>query len=256
MKSTLSLLGTTVLCGLLAACGSGGSGTNISGNWSFTANSTASPNNGPITITAALNSHSGQVVGILHFFGTSCIASATDVAATGTLSSTGAVKLTTSSTSNQVITITATASKDGGSITGGTYTVSGGCADSDAGNVSGVRIATLTGTFAGNVQIQSGPGLILNTQLTQSPTADTDGFFDLTGTIKVQGSSCFTSGKTEGSPGGILFGTRLVTIYTLDDGSTLTLDATTNTGGTSLASYAYITNGKCNGTGSGTLTKQ
>lgn len=245
-----------MLCGFLAACGSSSSGTDISGNWSFTANSTASPSNAPLTITAALNSHSGQVIGILHFFGTSCIASTTDVAVTGTLNSSGAVKLTTASITNQVITITATASKDGSSIAGGTYAVSGGCADGDAGNVSGVRIPTLTGTFGGAVQIQSGPGLVLSTQLTQSTTADSDGFFDMTSTITVQGSSCFTSGKTMGTPGGILFGTRLVTIYTMDDGSTLTLDATTNTGGTSLASYAYVSNGKCNGTGSGTLTKQ
>ncbi len=196
------------------------------------------------------------MIGVLHVFGSGCIDPSADISATGTLASDGTVKLTTSSISSQVITLSATASQDGGAITSGTYTITGGCTNKDTGNISGVRIANITGTFAGAVSVQAGPSLTLSTKLTQSTTADSDGFFDLTSSITVQGSSCFTTGATKGSPGGILFGTRMVAIYTMDDGSTLTLDATTNTGGTSLASYTYITNGKCNGVGSGTLTRQ
>jgi len=72
----------------------------------------------------------------------------------------------------------------------------------------------------------------------------------LTGSIRVQGSSCFTSGVTSDIPSSSVEGNQVVAEFTMDDGSTLVILGTlTDASETRIATNAAIvTGGRCGGT--------
>ncbi len=177
---------------------------------------------------------------------------------TGKQGAGGSLMLASSSIDSQVFTVTATTSAANcGSVSSGTYAVAGGCADKDSGTFSGSRVASITGTYASTVQLSSQSGVTATVQFTQAPAYDADGFFDLTGSITVKGAKCFSTGTIQGSPGGILFGTQMVALFAMDDGSALTLSsANAGANGTTFDSRVSIAGGKCDAVGTGTFVKQ
>jgi hypothetical protein len=87
----------------------------------------------------------------------------------------------------------------------GTYTVAGGCANGDAGTVTGNAVPSISGTWSGAVAGSGGTNVTLSIALTQATTASADGTFALTGTVTYMNSSCSTSGTiTSGSIAGTL----------------------------------------------------
>jgi len=77
------------------------------------------------------------------------------------------------------------------SLSSGSYHFTGGCAAADTGTVTGVKVKPLTGLYTGTM-LGAGNTFNISTQLTQSTTADKDGFFVLTGTFTVANSCAET----------------------------------------------------------------
>jgi hypothetical protein len=71
----------------------------------------------------------------------------------------------------------------------------------------------------------------------------------LTGSIKVQGSPCFSSGTTTGARASALLGNEVALTFAMDDGSTLTLTGSLTDAGESriATNLVLITGGQCGG---------
>src|SRR5438874_9955013 len=154
LVSTLWLLSALVL---LCGCGGGGKGTgtgggvlgvtpqglNIAGNWQFSITSMAGMS--PGTIAGSIAQSGSAISGAVHVEGSNCFNRLTTMDLTGTVTG-SKISLTSTSVSGQVTTFT-------GSITDtaftGTYTINGGCANGDQGNVTGTKIPTLPTIFSG-----------------------------------------------------------------------------------------------------------
>lgn len=119
--------------------------------------------------------------------------------------------------------------------------------------VSGVYAGTATGTTIVNdtpttitlqMTLQQG-GRSTDTLTGATETSN----IVLTGSIKVQGSPCFSSGTTTGLPSSTIIGNRMLVTVTMDDGSTLQLvGMLTDVGESRIATDVMsISGGKCGG---------
>jgi hypothetical protein len=130
MEKTLLVL---LMCASLAGCGgSSSSGPNLSGNWQFTANSTAFG----LTVTGSgtFRQSGSSVTGSVTLSGTPC---ATTAAVTGSIS--GATVTLQLQEGTQPVNFTGTVNSSLNSISG-TYTApSGGCTNGDFGTWSATR---------------------------------------------------------------------------------------------------------------------
>ena len=229
----------------------------LNGNYQLRATSTV---NGTSTLIGGqVTESSGTVTGMVHVAGTRCFNFLSDVAVSGTVTKDGALEVKSSSVAQQVITINATVSEDGSTISTGTYTIAGGCADKDKGSVSGFRVPTINGTYAGTFATTGGQ-IKTSVQISQTTAADANGFFHLSGSGTFN-SSCFTKASiaTPSKDSEVLGTTVVVDLTTNEAGAksiivaTGTLDAT---GKTFTGTYV-VAGGSCNGdSGSGTLTLQ
>lgn len=131
-----------------------------------------------------------------------------------------------------------TVPSSGGSSWTGSYTYANNnssCPFTSSGPLTAVRIADITGTYAGSASLSVAPGpptspsqpisLTLTLQQGQ-PSADGKSTNEtiLAGSVKVQGSSCFTSGQIAQTPvqvNGSVEGTHAAAAFTMDDGSQL-----------------------------------
>src|ERR1700722_16286078 len=151
MRSALALLTASILC--LSGCG----GTNtagpapgantLTGNWSFAGTATTGPN---LQIGGYLVNATGTLSGTLHVTNNNlCYPITTgkpeNVPFTGTYNSTlGAVSISSSAVSSQVITMSGTIASGTTALTSGSYSISGGCANGDSGTLTGNQDASLT----------------------------------------------------------------------------------------------------------------
>jgi len=178
---------------------------------------------------------------------------------------------------------------DGSTTWMGSYTITNAASDTSCTfNQSNSFVATayppLDGTYAGTIAGQSpDKGLTISAQITQEPltlipTSSSSlvrGLkIPLSGTIKVTGSLCFTSGTTtQGTAGstslpvlGQVDGDTFLLNYTMNDGSDLQLNGYFADSSESelYVQNAFVFGGKCNGilggggnsTYSGDLTRQ
>jgi hypothetical protein len=260
MRTFLALLTTSLLC--LSGCGGTSAagpapGTNtLTGNWSFAATATTGPS---LQIGAYLINSSGTLTGTMHVTNNNgCYPITTgkpeNIPFTGTYnSSTGAVSITSSAVSSQVITINGTIASNTSALTGGTYSIAGGCAGGDAGSITGNEDSSLTYTYSGSL---TSPSATFSAALTEQGP-DQNGLYSVataTSPISYTGTTCFTAGL----PNGITYVTGnyvYLTIVNNDVSSsvlTFTGAATSYTGQTITGTYS-ISGGTCDGD-SGTLT--
>ena len=216
MASTSRLLSALVL---LCGCGGGGyqgptggasvgaggvtsplpsTGPNIAGNWQFSMTSKVS-DAPPLTIAGSISPSGSSVSGAVHVNGSNCFDPLSKVNLTGTLTGSN-LSLTSTSAAGQVVTLTGNISDDTltathlpGQFTG-TYTIDGGCAGGDEGNVTGVEIPSMTGNWAGDLTSETGDINRIAVALVQSsPTSE--GISGLTGTAIFEVGTCFKSAK-------------------------------------------------------------
>lgn len=250
-------------CLLLSGCG-GGSSTPAPtptpvpqlaltpGNWDFSAASSSGPT---FLIGGNVVQTGNSITGGLHVINSACFTASTPVPITGNISGPTAT-VTSAAIASQ--TIGATLSGNATSLSG-TYAVTGtGCAGGDKGNITGVLVPSVNGTWKGAFvsSVVANPTVITTAVITEG-AADANGLFPLTGTATYSGSPCFTSGTT--ATGSAIFGRTNNVILTNDDGSTVEFVGflTNPAAPTQMTGTYTVSGGLCNGdSGSGTLTKQ
>ncbi|MHB1935059.1 MAG: hypothetical protein ACYCOR_00565 [Acidobacteriaceae bacterium] len=155
-----------------------------------------------------------------------------------------------------VFTMTATVS--GGTMTNGTFGLTGPCPDQ--GTITGVALPALEGTYAGTVtSVDTGKSYSLSTTLQQSATPNARGFFDVNGTATFSGYPCLTS-ATVATPleqnSGFL-GNQFGVTMNGGGGATLSISGTLSPDGKTIAATYVAAGGPCRlDLGKGTLTLQ
>lgn len=257
MKNLLLVSVLVLLCG----CGEGGAkrGTgggeilnpsfsgvslNIAGNWNFSATSRVSAP--ALTIAGSINQSGSSVSGVVHISGSNCFDQLTTMALTGKLTGSN-ISLTSISVGGQVLTFT-------GGITEttltGTYTVKGGCADGDHGNVTGVKILTIGNTLSGTFTASGGDTFDMTADMAQNSDASPEGSFAITGTATFR-RSCLSSGKiTPGTfpSGSFIMGTSVALEIRTDNG-TVTFFGRLNPDNSEIDGAYTLSGGRCDQTG-------
>lgn len=165
---------------------------NTSTNWQLSATSTNPTGPSPAKISGTIIPAGSAVTAALHVDGWTCFDQQTTIALTGTLTA-GNISMTSASVNGQVVTLAGAITKKSNfpDVLNGTYTVSGGCADGDQGNVTGFSVYSMTGNWAGNLTSDGGGNIHWNAELAQG-NADAEGSFGLSGAIGFD--SCFGAG--------------------------------------------------------------
>jgi hypothetical protein len=218
MKRWANMLGLSALV-LLCGCGGAGykgttggtpagaggvtlpppsSGPNVEGNWQFSMTSTVS-GAPPLSIGGSISPSGGSVSGAVHISGSNCFDPVSTVGLAGTLTGSD-LSLTATSEDGQVTTLTGTISDNTFTATHlpgefiGTYAINGGCAGGDKGNVTGVKISSMAGNWAGDLTSETGDTNRLVVTLAQG-AATSEGIFALSGTAFFEVGTCFKSAK-------------------------------------------------------------
>ena len=163
-----------------------------------------------------------------------------DVAA-GILAKDGSFTATPANNSAEAISIKGTAPQKNGEPWSGSYTVSlsGPGTPACDSNLSGTFTATafplVSGVYVGTGSTMVGTNLMPVTfqvtlqqggRVTNPGNGTASNYFSntlLTGSIKVQGSPCFSSGATQSTPASSVIGNMVDARFLMDDGSTLSL---------------------------------
>jgi hypothetical protein len=263
MKLLCAVLCLAVMISL-AACGGGGDGggdgtnpppraPNVSGNWQFYASSNVTAGN-DFEIYGYVNS-SGNTVTARVRTPFDCFQISDILSFTGTYSN-GQITLTSVPISGQTVTIQ-------GQLTAsnvmGSYSISGGCADGDRGALTGFKVPSFSGNWAGTFtsDFQGTPG---TTQVAAAFTQggedlDLLGLAELRGTATFTGTSC-TYPVTIGD-GAIVYGVHFRSVIITSEGVTIRFDGTANELITEITGTYRFSGGACSQeTGTGTLTRQ
>ena len=275
LSSTSWLLSTLVLfCG----CGAGGysgstsvlsssppatppsvpspPGPNIAGNWQFSAISVAGMV--PVTIAGSITQSGSSVSGAVHVDGSKCFDRMTTIALTGTLNNKN-VSVASKPVAGQVITFSGSISDDAlngsDSAITATYTIEGGCADGDHGNVAGLRIFLgnqLNGTFT----TSGGETFDVSSSEAPSGTPSPAGSFAIQGTFSFR-TSCFNSGTiTPGAfpSGSFIIGMSVALEIATDNGNgTVNFLGTLNRDRSEIRGTYVVSGGTCDQTGTAVL---
>src|SRR5207237_1659215 len=94
---------------------------------------------GSVEVGGSLVSNGTQISGVVHILNSSCFQLAQDVSVSGSITAgSNAVTMTSASIAGQVITVTATASADGKTLSNGSYSIAGGCGGGGHGAIDGL----------------------------------------------------------------------------------------------------------------------
>jgi hypothetical protein len=176
---------------------------------------------------------------------------------TGDIDSGGSFSVQTPAILSEKITIRGSVPVAGGAWSGSYSTAintTGTCVESSSGAFTATPFPLVNGTYAGPMTV-GGPAVPSPTSiaitiqqggvLTNLPNISV-----LTGSIRVQGSSCFSSGVTDGTTSNNIQGNEIQLAFVMDDGSILRLlgSITDATGSQISIGDATVTGGHCGGT--------
>ena len=269
LSSTLWLLSILVL---LCGCGGGArtslpastppltppsdppsSDLKIPGNWELATKSTVG--RPALAIGGSIFQSGTTLSAALHVDGSSCFEQATAIGLTGTLKD-GNISLTSAAVNGQVMTLAGTIAKKDGypyQLTG-TYTIDGGCASGEQGNVTGFSVDGINGVWYGNLTTAGGVDIHWGTDQLGQVGVSSEGSFGLTGNFSLDGACSAAGTLTPGTfptPSFIL-GTSVALNIPTNNG-TISFVGTTNHGGLIRGTYT-ITGGSCESTGTGYLS--
>ena len=125
------------------------------------------------------------------------------------------------------------------------------CPLTQSGTLTATKIADLTGTYAGGTSVNFTGGSISSTpqpltltfSLQQGANLPGTAQFSaelLSGTVRIQGNPCFSSGTSAVAAGSGVLGTEFVTSFTLDDGSLLQLTGSIEDAATSKVNIRFL----------------
>jgi hypothetical protein len=141
-----------------------------------------------LTIAGSIHQAGKALNGAVHVDGSNCFDQLTTVPLSGTLTG-NTISLTTTTASGQVATFTGTVTDTAFT---GAYTITGGCAGGDQGNVTGIKVPLVMNSLSGTFTTSGNDAFNAAAQLTQGG-ASPQGSFGITGTVTFS-TSCFTSG--------------------------------------------------------------
>jgi hypothetical protein len=233
--------------------------TFLTGNWVIQTTPTSSPT--PFTGLSGFIDEQDQNAGTndaltaaLEANPSNCYLGADAIPLEGTVQGT-AVGLHSFSVNGQYVTITATKNTKATQLTG-TYSVSGGCANGAAGNITGTRYAILNGAYAGTI---AGGGQSIQVNVAQNTQGTGSGNFFVSGSATFAGISCFTTGTMAAENGSIIGNTVVLNFATNDpNGAQAVLTGQIDPAADTLTlSSVDVTGGSCAGSlGGATLTLQ
>lgn len=222
-------------------------------NWQLSTTSTKGfP---PTTIAGGIAPSAVPVSGAVHVDGSTCFDKLTAVDLTGTLNG-STLSLTSASVSGQVMTLTGSTAEDPVTKFTGTYSIQGGCADGDQGNVTGVELTPVGGPWAGDLTSEAGDINRIAVTLAQG-SATTEGTFGLTGNATFESGTCFKWGTVASGKfpsGSYVMGTDVTLVITTDNGVISFLGSSAaKYGGLIRGNYTVI-GGTCESAGTGYLS--
>ena len=230
-------------------------GVNAAGNWQFSTTSTAGMP--PAAIAGSMAQSGVSVSGAVHVDGSNCFDRLTTMGLTGTLTGSD-VSLTSASVAGQVITFTGTISDDAlngtDSAFTGTYTINGGCANGDRGNVTGIKIPYIANILNGTFTTSGGGTFDVAGDIAQDSASSDEGSFGVIGTVTFN-TSCFSSGTiTSGTfpSGSFIMGTSVALEIKTDNG-TVTFLGTLNRDRSEIRGAYTVVGGTCDDTGTAVL---
>lgn len=253
MANRIAILLAAVTLGVLATgCDGGGltppppppEGPNITGNWQF---STASTVAGmpPTTIAGGITQSGSALTAAVHVDGSNCFDPVTTIDLAGTLADDN-VSLTSTSVAGQVITITGNVTD---SVLIGTYDIAGSCANGDEGNLAGLRVRPMTGTWRIIFEVNDQHVGIVRATLTQgSPGSEGSSGVTGTATNSIKVPSCYSGTVTAGTfPAASFIMGRSVVLEIESDDATVVFRGTANEDGTAIIGHHEVFGGPCNG---------
>lgn len=231
-------------------------GQNSVSNWQFSTTSTV-PGMPSLTIAGSINLSGSSVSGALHVNGSSCFDQLTTVALTGTVTG-GNISLTSTSVAGQVTSFIGTitnlaATYSAGQFTG-MYSINGGCAAGDQGNVTGVKIPSIANLLNGTFTDSGGGTFNLSGDVAQDASASSAGSFGVSGTATVN-TSCFGSGTiTAGTfpSGSFIIGTSVALQIDTSNGMIVFVGTWDMNQGVISGNYT-VSGGTCDQTGAAIL---
>jgi len=250
LASSLGLILALIFCG----CGAGRTGEATSsvpqplffdttGNWQFTTTSTTGSK--ALSIAGSIGQSVTEISGAVHVSGSNCFDQLATIDLTGMLTG-NRISLISKSVNGQVIEFVGNISDTAFS---GTFTIDGGCAGGDQGNVSGAKIPSITSQLNGTLTT-SGNEAITVTALVTQLRASADGSYGITGTATF-GPSCFKSGTISSATfpaGSFILGTS-VTLAIETDNGTILFHGTANQVTGEIDGDYVVSNGTCSQTG-------
>jgi hypothetical protein len=226
-------------------------------NWQFSTSSTI-PGTPPVTIGGSLTQTGGSVSGTVHVQGSSCFDQMTMVALTGTL--TGDNLSVTSKSASAQLTVTGSVTDNAltqqfssGQFTG-TYTINGGCANSDQGSVTGTKIPYIANFLNGTFTDSGGGAFDLTGDVAQDASASPEGSFGISGTATIN-TACFSSGTiTAGTfpSGSFIIGTSASLVIVTGNGTIAFLGTLDPVTGNISGGYTVV-GGTCDQAGTAVL---
>jgi hypothetical protein len=148
-----------------------------------------------LAIAGNLNQNGKSLSGAVHVSGSNCFDQLSTIGITGTLTS-GNLSLASASIGGQVITFSGSAASSGSVVRNaftGTYSIQGGCASGDRGDVTGIAIGFIGNTLTGTFTASGGETFNVAADVTQNSSASPAGSFSITGTATLS-TPCFNSG--------------------------------------------------------------
>ncbi|MGA2236502.1 MAG: hypothetical protein ABSG23_13595 [Terriglobales bacterium] len=232
-------------------------GQSISSNWQFSTTSTVGMP--PLTIAGSISLSGTSLSGAVHVDGSNCFDRLTTVDLTGTLTGSN-ISLTSASDAGQVATFTGTIPNNAlsgtyspGQLTG-TYTINGGCANGDQGNVTGVKILYVANTLSGTFTTSEGGTFDVAGAVAQDSASSHEGSFGVSGTVTFS-SPCFSSGTiTSGTfpSGSFILGTSVALEIATGNG-TIAFVGTLNPDQGEISGDYTVSGGTCDQTGTAVL---
>ncbi len=264
--ASLSLgAGLALACVSLTGCGSALAPTtttsaaiSVTGNWQLA--SAAASATKLAAISGELTGTSSSITGILHADASdasnACIAANAPFEVSGSANKANLVTLT-GALANGKITITGTLAADGQSLVSPTYTVTGGtCAFAAPAAATAHFYSSISGNYAGSFSDPNGQVISITAALTQTPTSDTDGNFQLSGTGTMPNNPCFPT-TVSVSNSQVTGGSFNLTYTDATTQNSVNALGTFSTDGSTLTVTQWTLSGPCGSdTGTGLLIKQ
>src|SRR4051812_847260 len=184
-------------CGGSSSGGGGGGGSQnasiTSGNWYVEATSQVSAGQKSYLVGGLVQTGT-TISGTTHIDNSNCYDLFNDdVPFTGTVSGSN-VTLTSASVTGQVIKVTGWITS--ASTGTGTYTITGGCANVDHGNITAMHVPAISGTWKAT-EVSGSTTITTTVNITQQATSSPDGSFPLTGTVTFTNSACAPTGTID-----------------------------------------------------------